>query len=61
MKTVSTGDPSTLGTYKRIAPFFGDKAVKFIQDKIDESPNGEEEEVLAEESQMILLLGSMME
>ncbi len=61
MRTLSTGDPSTLGTYKKLAMLFGDKAVKFIQDKIDESPNGKEEEVIADESQMLILLGSMIE
>ena len=61
MKILSTGDPSTLGTYKKIAVLFGDKAVKFIQDKIDESPNGEDEEVIAAESQVMFLLSSMMD
>ena len=60
MKTISTGQPSTLGTYKKIAIVFGDKAVKFIQDKIDNSPNGEKEEVIADESQMMYLLSTFM-
>lgn len=37
MVTLSTGDPSTLGTYKKIAVIFGQKAVDFIQTKIDEA------------------------
>jgi len=60
MHTISTGDPSTLGTYKKLATIFGEKAVKFIQDKIDESPDGENEEVIADERQMMFLLMSMM-
>ena len=59
MKILSTGDPSTLGTYKKYAVIFGSKAVDFIQKKIDESPNGETEEVIADESQMLFLLASM--
>lgn len=61
MRTISTGEPSTLGTYKKIASIFGDKPLEFIQKKIDESPNGEDEEVVAEESQVLLLFGSMIE
>ena len=60
MKMLSTGQSSTLGTYKKLAAIFGDKAVKFIQDKIDKSPQGEKEEVIADETQMLQLLGSMM-
>ena len=61
MIKLSTGQNSTLGTYRGIAAIFGKKAIQFIQDKIDESPNGEDEEVLADESQMLLLLASMIE
>ena len=60
MKKLSTGQPSTLGTYKQLAKIFGPKAEAFIQEKIDNSPNGEDEEVLAHESQMLALLESMM-
>jgi len=60
MQTLSTGDPSTLGTYKKLAGIFGDKAVEFIQRKIEESPNGENEEVIADESQMMVLLASFI-
>jgi hypothetical protein len=60
MNTISTGQPSTLGTYLGIAKVFGPKAEKFIQDKIDDSPNGETEEVLAEETQMLQIFASMM-
>lgn len=61
MKTLSTGDVSTLGTYKKLAKIFGKKAEDFIQQKIEDSPNGENEEVIADESQMMILLSSMME
>lgn len=50
---LSTGHPSTLGTYKQLARVFGDKAEAFITAKIAESPNGESEIVLADESQML--------
>ena len=60
MKMLSTGQPSTLGTYKQLAGIFGPLAVEFIQKKIDEHPKGEEEEVLADESQMMVLLASMI-
>jgi len=56
---ISTGDPSTLGTYKKIAVIFGEKAVEFIQAKIDESANGEDEIVIAHESQMMILFASL--
>jgi len=61
MKKLSTGEDSTLGTYKKMCVLFGKKAENFIQKKIDESPNGENEEVIADERQMIQLLASMIE
>ena len=60
MRYISTGEPNTLGTYKKIAKIFGPKAEQFIQTKIDESPKGEDEEVIADERQMLMLLGSMI-
>jgi hypothetical protein len=62
MHTLSTGDDSTLGSYRKLAAaFFGEdsKAVAFLDEKIAESPEGENEEVIAEESQMLFLLTSM--
>ena len=59
MKMLSTGEPSTLGTYKKMCVIFGQKAIDFIQAKIDESPNGEDEEVIADEGQMIYLLSQI--
>lgn len=60
MNTISTGEPSTLKTYLGISQVFGPKAVKFIQDRIDGSSVGENEEVIAHESQMLILFASMM-
>ncbi len=60
MKNISRGEPSNLRTYKKIATILGPKAEKFIQDQIDESPNGENEEVIAHETQMLHLLASMI-
>lgn len=60
MKLLSNGSPSTLGSYKKLAAeFLGDEAVTFIQAKIDESPNGENEIVVMSEEQMIRLLYSI--
>ena len=61
MNTISTGEPSTLGTYKKMCILFGAKAEAFIQKKIDEAPKGEDEEVIADERQMLQLLASMIE
>lgn len=63
MKKISTGEPSTLGTYRNIAHIMngGDEeseGVKFIDKKIAEQ--GVDMEVIADESQMIYLLGSML-
>lgn len=63
MNKLSTGDDATLGNYRRFASaVFGQdsKAVKFLDDKIAESPDGEKEEVIAAESQMIHLLGTLV-
>ena len=62
MKQLSIGLPSTLGSYLKMTDiFFGESSAqsKFIQSKIDESPSKEDEEVIADESQMIYLLGSL--
>jgi len=58
MRKISTGQDSTLKTYLGLAKVFGPKAEKFIQDKIDEQ--GEDEEVMSDETQMLYLLASMM-
>jgi hypothetical protein len=59
MNTLSTGMPSTLGSYLKLCDaFFGPESVqsKFILDKITTNPNGADEEVIVEESQMMYLL-----
>lgn len=61
MKKLSTGKDSTLGNYKKFAVIFGPKCVKFFEEKIAESPNGENEEVIQDESQMMFLMASMMD
>jgi len=63
MKKLSTGEDSTLGNHRKMAvAVWGNdsKAVKFLNDKIAESPNGENEEVIADEVQMVFLLRSIM-
>lgn len=62
MMTLSTGMPSTLGSYKTLCKiFFGEDSAQyqFIESKIIQSPNGEDEEVIADESQMLYLLSTM--
>lgn len=61
MKTISTGEPSNLETYRNIALALllqneNSKAVKFINKKIQESPNKEKEEVIADEREVIHLI-----
>ena len=59
MIKISTGEPSTLGTYRKIALSLSDensRAVKFFDEKIDNSPNGEDELVLADETQMLNII-----
>jgi len=62
MNKMSTGDDATLGNYRKMAvAVFGEesKAVKFLDDKITASPSGENEEVIADEGQMVNLLVTM--
>lgn len=59
MNTLSTGQPSTLGSYLKLCEvFFGPDSVqaRFIRSKINSNPNGADEEVVVEESQMMYLL-----
>ena len=60
MRKFSDGSDATLGTLRKWATLFGAKAEAFVDQKIAESPNGEDEEVIADESQIIMLFGSMM-
>ena len=59
MIKLSTGQNSTLGEYRKIAVFYGAKAVAFIDNKIAESPKGVDEEVLTDERQMLFLLAQI--
>lgn len=60
VRTISTGKPSTLKTYYDIAvALFGEgsKPAEFLADKAAEQ--GWDEEVVADERQMIYLIGTM--
>jgi hypothetical protein len=62
MKMLSLGIPSTLGNWLMLCQsLFGkdSKPTKFILQKIADSPNGEEEEVIADEKQLLHVLGNM--
>ena len=61
MSKISTGEENNLKTWRKIAVIIsgGDEtmeAVKFIDKKIAESPNGELERVIADERQVLYLL-----
>ncbi len=61
MQKLSTGQDATLGNYRTLAAaFWGEAsgAVKFLDAKIAGSPGGENEEVLADEAQMIQVLAA---
>lgn len=63
MKKLTTGQDSTLGNYRSLTiTVFGkdNKAVEFLDQKIADAANGENEEVLADETQMIQLIQSML-
>jgi hypothetical protein len=60
LPTISTGEVSNLRTYRNIASFFGEEAVEFIDEKIKESPNGEEEIVIAPEFQMMVIFNRLV-
>ena len=63
MNTISTGEPNTLKTWRKIALALageGSRAVKFFDDKIAESPHGEEEKVIADETQILYLITQML-
>jgi hypothetical protein len=58
---LSTGDPSTLGSYRKLTlAFFGEgPALAFIDQHIADDPDGEAGVVIADERQMIYLLMSL--
>lgn len=62
MMKMSTGDDATLGNYRKTAAaVFGENSepVRFLDDKIKDSPDGADEEVITDERQMIHLLSTM--
>lgn len=62
MTIISTGHPSTLGTYRTLASaLWGEDsdAVAYLDDRIAESPNGADEGVIADETQMLVLLAQV--
>ena len=62
MIKLSTGQDSTLRSYLQLCDLvFGVDSPQsmFIKTKADQSSEGLDEEVIADESQMIMLLGSM--
>jgi hypothetical protein len=62
MRFISTGQPSTLKTYRQIALFLSQddssEAVQFFDKKIKEQ--GEDTEVIADEQQMMFLIAHMI-
>ena len=59
MHTLSTGEISTLGNYRKLAAaLFGadSTATKLMDKQIADAPNHENEEVMADESQIVHLL-----
>lgn len=61
---LSTGDPSTIGSYLKLSrAFFGAESspVTYLLGLSRDSPKGEDEPILVDESQMIFLLGSMLD
>lgn len=64
MRTLSTGQPSTLGSYyDNCKALLGDDspATRYFADKIKASPEGRDEPVIANESQMMVLISSLLE
>lgn len=62
MRKLSTGQDSTLKSYRELSVvFFGEdsKAVEYLDKKIKSSSHGENEEILTDERQMIMLLSNL--
>lgn len=60
MRKFSDGSDATLETLERWASLFGPKPEAFIANRIATSPNGKDEEIVADESQILVLFASMM-
>lgn len=61
---LSTGQPSTLKSYRELAvAFFGEvsEPTRFIDQHIADDPDGEDGVVIQHESQMIYLFASMIQ
>lgn len=59
MKLLSTGKPSTLGTYRDFcADIYGSHSpsTEYFNRKIKQAPNGRREEVLQDEGQVVQLV-----
>lgn len=56
MKTLANGEYSTLKKWREIAENIGPKAVEFIDHHINNSPLGEEDEVVADEDDLLSVL-----
>lgn len=62
MKKMSTGQDSTLRNWIKMTTIFFGKdsaATAFLEKKATESPNGLDEEVIADEGQLVMVLGKM--
>lgn len=62
MKKLSTGMDSTLENWIALsAAFFGENspATNFLHEKAKDSPNGYKEEVIADEGQLLMVLGNL--
>lgn len=64
MKRLTTGEPATLGTYRKIALQLtkdeNSDAVKYFDQLIAESPNGENEEVEENETRMMIKISRLI-
>lgn len=58
-----TREFKTLGVYRAVCVVLageGSRAVKYFDDKIQQSPKGQDEEIIADESQMMFLIASLI-
>lgn len=64
MQKLSTGEPSTLGTYRNIALKLSEndqsEAVKYFDQQIAEAEKGAEEEVTENETRMMIKISRMI-
>lgn len=61
MRKLSTGDDSTLGNWKKLVKvtFGPGPAIDYLNKKIEESKEGEGEEVVMDEKQALFMLGTI--